>query len=114
MERARNFKEVALGYDEETALREASRCMQCKKPLCRLSCPVDVLIPDFIKLVKEKDFVGTSKKLKEKNNLPAICGRVCPQESQCENKCILGKKGDPVAIGQGPNPLVTKKLPAWS
>ncbi len=99
-ERARNFSEVALGYDEETALLEASRCLQCKKPLCRQGCPVEVLIPDFINLVKECDFMGAAQKLKEKNNLPAVCGRVCPQESQCESKCILGKKGEPVAIGR--------------
>jgi glutamate synthase (NADPH) small chain len=99
-ERAQNFKEVATGYTEETAMLEASRCLQCKKPLCREGCPVEVLIPDFIKLVSEKDFMGAAKKLKEKNNLPAVCGRVCPQESQCESKCILGKKGESVAIGR--------------
>ncbi len=99
-ERARNFSEVALGYDEETALLEASRCLQCKKPLCRQGCPVEVLIPDFINLVKERDFMGAAQKLKEKNNLPAVCGRVCPQENQCESKCILGKKGESVAIGR--------------
>lgn len=100
IERAQNFKEVATGYTEETAMLEASRCLQCKKPLCREGCPVEVLIPDFIKLVTEKDFMGAAKKLKEKNNLPAVCGRVCPQESQCESKCILGKKGESVAIGR--------------
>ncbi len=99
-ERARNFSEVALGYDEETALLEASRCLQCKKPLCRQGCPVEVLIPDFIQLIKERDFMGAARKLKEKNNLPAVCGRVCPQESQCESKCIVGKKGEPVGIGR--------------
>jgi len=99
-ERATNFSEVALGYNAETAALEASRCLQCKKPLCRQGCPVEVLIPDFIKLITEKDFLGAAKKLKEKNNLPAVCGRVCPQESQCESKCVLGKKGDSVAIGR--------------
>ncbi|HWJ02735.1 MAG TPA: NADPH-dependent glutamate synthase [Verrucomicrobiae bacterium] len=99
-ERAANFKEVALGYTEETAMLEASRCLQCKKPLCRQGCPVEVLIPDFIKLISEKDFMGAAQKLKEKNNLPAVCGRVCPQEAQCESKCILGIKGDSVAIGR--------------
>ena len=99
-ERAQNFKEVALGYTEETAILEASRCLQCKKPLCRQGCPVEVLIPDFIKLVSEQDFMGAAQKLKEKNNLPAVCGRVCPQESQCESKCILGIKGESVAIGR--------------
>lgn len=98
--RVKNFSEVATGYSEEQALLEASRCLQCKKPLCRTGCPVEVLIPDFIKLVSEKDFAGAAVKLKEKNNLPAICGRVCPQESQCESKCIVGKKGEPVAIGR--------------
>ncbi len=100
LERAKNFKEVALGFTEDTALLEASRCLQCKKPLCRQACPVEVLIPDFIKLVSEQDFMGAAQKLKEKNNLPAVCGRVCPQESQCESQCILGKKGQPVAIGR--------------
>lgn len=99
-ERARNFSEVALGYSEETAVLEASRCLQCKKPLCRQGCPVEVLIPDFIKLISEKDFLGAAKKLKEKNTLPAICGRVCPQENQCEGKCVLGKKGESVAVGR--------------
>lgn len=99
-ERIRNFGEVALGYSEEAALAEAERCLQCKKPLCRQGCPVEVDIPDFIKLIKEKDYLGAAKKLKEKNNLPAICGRVCPQENQCEKYCILGKKGEPVGIGR--------------
>ena len=98
--RATNFTEVATGYSEEQALLEASRCLQCKKPLCRQGCPVEVLIPDFIKLISEKDYMGAARKLKEKNNLPAVCGRVCPQESQCESKCILGIKSDPVAIGR--------------
>ncbi len=99
-ERARNFSEVALGYTEEMALQEASRCLQCKKPKCREGCPVEVYIPDFIGLIKEKDYLGAARKLKEKNNLPAICGRVCPQESQCESLCIVGKKNDPVGIGR--------------
>lgn len=95
-----NFDEVALGYDEETARKEAERCLQCKKPLCREGCPVGVLIPQFIKALREGDMTGAVEAMKVKNNLPAICGRVCPQESQCEGKCILGKKGEPVAIGR--------------
>lgn len=99
-ERVTNFKEVALGYTEEDALKEADRCLECKKPKCVEGCPVEVPIPEFIKLIKEKDFQGAALKIKEKNNLPAICGRVCPQESQCEERCIVGKKGDPVGIGR--------------
>lgn len=98
--RVKNFDEVALGYSEEQALIEASRCLQCKKPLCMEGCPVEVPIPDFIKLIKEKKYEEAISKIKEKNNLPAICGRVCPQENQCEKKCILGKKSKPVAIGR--------------
>lgn len=99
-ERITNFKEVALGYSEKTALAEAERCIQCKKPGCIKGCPVEVPIPEFIKLIKEKDYDGAIKKVKEKNNLPAICGRVCPQENQCEKYCVLAKKGDPVGIGR--------------
>lgn len=98
--RAKNFNEVALGYSEETVVAEAIRCLQCKKEPCRQGCPVEVYIPQFIKLVAERDFAGAVKKLKEKNALPAICGRVCPQENQCEKYCTLGKKHDPVAIGR--------------
>lgn len=94
-----NFEEVALGFTKEQALAEASRCLNCKKPLCVQGCPVEVDIPGFIAKVKETDFLGAATKIKEKNSLPAICGRVCPQESQCEHLCILGKKGQPVAIG---------------
>ena len=97
--RRRNFKEVPLGYTPEIAMKEASRCLQCKKPSCREGCPVQVDIPAFIKLIKEGDFTGAIRKIWEKNSLPAICGRVCPQELQCEGHCILGKKGEPVAIG---------------
>ncbi len=97
--RRRNFDEVPLGLTEEMAIVEASRCLQCKKPLCIDGCPVSVKIPDFIKLIAEKDFSGAARKLWETNALPAVCGRVCPQEDQCEGKCILSKKGDPVAIG---------------
>ncbi len=99
-ERSRNFNEVALGYTREHALLEASRCLSCKKPQCMEGCPVDVDIPDFIKFIQAEDFQSAINKIKEKNNLPAICGRVCPQESQCEKYCILGKKSQPVAIGR--------------
>ncbi len=97
--RAKNFDEVPFGYDEETAKREAGRCLQCKKPSCVEGCPVSVDIPSFIAKIKEGDFTGACRNLWEKNALPAVCGRVCPQELQCEGKCIVGKKGDPVAIG---------------
>lgn len=98
--RSRNFEEVALGYSEETARKEAERCLQCKKPACSEGCPVGVLIPQFILALREGDMPKAVQAMKVKNNLPAICGRVCPQEVQCEGKCILGKKGEPVAIGR--------------
>ncbi len=94
-----NFKEVPFGYSDEEAIIEAKRCLKCKKPLCVQGCPVEVKIPEFIGLVAEGKFVEAARKIKETNSLPAICGRVCPQEEQCEIKCILGKKGEPVAIG---------------
>ncbi|MBC7075101.1 MAG: NADPH-dependent glutamate synthase [Syntrophomonadaceae bacterium] len=99
-ERVKNFNEVALGYTEEQALIEASRCLGCKKPLCVEGCPVDIDIPAFIKFIQEKEYQKAIEKIKEKNNLPAICGRVCPQENQCEKRCVLGKKAEPVAIGR--------------
>lgn len=98
--RVTNFKEVALGYSEETALAEANRCLNCKKPKCKEGCPVDVPIPEFISKIKEQDYMGAIQVIKSKNSLPAVCGRVCPQESQCENFCLVGKKGDPVGIGR--------------
>ncbi len=98
--RARNFKEVSLGYTEEDALLEASRCLQCKKPKCIKGCPVEIDIKEFIKLIEEKKFEESLAKIREKNTLPAICGRVCPQEDQCEKECILGIKDEPVAIGR--------------
>jgi glutamate synthase (NADPH/NADH) small chain len=97
--RRRNFQEVPLGYTKEMAMEEASRCLQCKKPACVVGCPVGVDIPGFIKLIKEADFTGAIRNLWSKNALPAVCGRVCPQEIQCEGQCILAKKGEPVAIG---------------
>lgn len=98
--RAKNFEEVALGYSEELALLEAERCLQCKKPKCIEGCPVSVPIPEFIAAVKEKDYKKAIAVIKSRNLLPAVCGRVCPQESQCENLCIVGKKNEPVGIGR--------------
>lgn len=98
--RAKNFNEVPYGYPPEIAQLEASRCLQCKKPKCVEGCPVEIDIPGFIKLIYDGDFVGAARKLKERNSLPAICGRVCPQEDQCEKYCVVGKKDQPVAIGR--------------
>ena len=98
--RARNFDEVPFGYTPEMAQAEASRCLQCKKPACRKGCPVQIYIPDFIAQIEEGNFQRSAEILKEKNSLPAVCGRVCPQESQCETYCVVGKKGEPVAIGR--------------
>ena len=97
--RKKNFKEVPFGYSIEQARREATRCIQCKKPLCFEGCPVNIDIPAFIKLIGEGDYIGAARKIKETNGLPAVCGRVCPQEDQCEKVCVIGKKGDPVYIG---------------
>ena len=99
LERARNFMEVPYGYTPDEAVREASRCLSCLKPTCRSGCPVSIDIPSFIKLIREGRFIEAAWKIKEDNALPAVCGRVCPQEIQCESMCILGKKGEPVAIG---------------
>lgn len=98
--RAGNFDEVALGYTEELAIKEASRCLFCKNPTCVQGCPVSVPIKEFIALIKSGDFKEAAAKIKEKNALPAVCGRVCPQESQCEQKCVLAKKDAAVAIGR--------------
>ncbi len=95
-----NFLEVTLGYTDEMAKEEAERCLQCKTRPCVAGCPVNVQIPEFIKLIIEGDFEGAYEKIRETNSLPAICGRVCPQESQCEKLCVRGKKGEPVAIGR--------------
>jgi len=97
--RARNFDEVPTGQSPETAMKEAERCLQCKKPACVEGCPVGVDIPGFIGLVKDGKFTEAISKIWEKNSLPAVCGRVCPQELQCEGVCIVGKKDQPVAIG---------------
>ncbi len=98
--RIQNFNEVALGYTRENAIREASRCLNCKNMPCVEGCPVNVQIPQFIKKIKDGDFMGAIHAIKETNSLPAVCGRVCPQETQCESKCVLGKKGQPIAIGR--------------
>ncbi len=99
-ERIKNFNEVALGYTEEMAVAEAERCLLCKKPLCVEGCPAEVKIPEFIALIRERKFIEAARKIKETNALPAVCGRVCPQEEQCEEKCVLNKKGAPIAIGR--------------
>jgi glutamate synthase (NADPH/NADH) small chain len=97
--RRHNFQEVPCGLSEEQALQEASRCLGCPKKPCVAGCPVEVDIPGFIDLILEKDYAGAARKIKETNALPAVCGRVCPQEEQCEAVCVTGKKGKPVAIG---------------
>lgn len=98
--RATNFEEVCLGYNEEEAVAEAERCLNCKKPMCVGGCPVNINIPAFIEQVKNRDFEKAAQIIGESSALPAVCGRVCPQETQCEGKCILGIKGEPVAIGK--------------
>lgn len=94
-----NFDEVPLGYSPDTAIEEARRCLQCKKPSCITGCPVQIDIPGFVKEIAEGDFENAVQTIWKRNSLPAVCGRVCPQEIQCEGECILGKKDDPVAIG---------------
>lgn len=98
-ERIRSFNEVALGYSLTDAIAEANRCLQCKVPKCVEGCPVNIDIPAFIRLIRESKFDEALEKIREKNSLPAICGRVCPQEDQCMGKCVLGLKGEPVNIG---------------
>ena len=100
LDRIHNFYEVALGYTEEQAVAEAERCLQCPNPHCVQGCPVDIDIPAFIKEIKDKNFLASGAKLKEKNSLPAVCGRVCPQENQCQKFCVIGKMGDPISIGR--------------
>lgn len=99
-ERVNSFAEVALGYTEEQAVRETQRCLSCPNPQCVKGCPVGVEIPAFIKLIKERKYVDAIRKVKEKNNLPALCGRVCPQEEQCQKFCVMGKKGESISIGR--------------
>ena len=98
--RARNFQEVTLGYTEEMAVEEAGRCLNCKNPKCVEGCPVNVRIPEFIAKVRERDFKAAYEIITSTNALPALSGRVCPQETQCESKCVRGVKGEPVAIGR--------------
>jgi glutamate synthase (NADPH/NADH) small chain len=98
--RATNFEQVAQGYTEEMALSEAMRCLQCKNPVCMTGCPVSVKIPNFIKHLREKNYQAAIDTIKETNSLPAVCGRVCPQEHQCESKCVLARTGQPIAIGR--------------
>ncbi len=98
--RNKNFKEVALGYTEEMAINEAQRCLNCKNKPCVSGCPVNVRIPEFVAKVAEGDFAGAYEVITSTNSLPAICGRVCPQESQCEGKCVRGIKGEPVGVGR--------------
>ena len=99
-ERRKNFQEVSLGYTPAMAQLEASRCIQCKKPKCVIGCPVRVAIPDFLKQVAKGDFLGAARTVKNSNALPAVTGRVCPQEDQCEKHCVIGIKGEPLAIGK--------------
>lgn len=98
--RAKNFLEVATGYTMQMALDEASRCLHCKHKPCVNGCPVNINIPDFIKMITEENFEGAYQVISESSSLPAVCGRVCPQESQCESKCVRGIKTEPVAIGR--------------
>ena len=99
-QRAHNFDEVCLGYNEEEAVLEASRCLRCKNPQCVQGCPVNINIPEFIFHLKEKDFEAAAKEIAKYSALPAVCGRVCPQEKQCEARCVVGKKGDAISIGK--------------
>ena len=98
--RAHNFDEVALGYDEKAAIDEAQRCLNCKNMPCVSACPVNIQIPQFIGKIKDGDFEGAYRIILESSSLPAVCGRVCPQETQCESKCVRGIKGEPVGIGR--------------
>lgn len=98
--RARNFKEVALGYTEETAVAEANRCLNCKNAPCVAGCPVNIQIPEFISKIKERDYEGAYNIITQSSSLPAVCGRVCPQETQCEQLCTLAKKFESVGIGR--------------
>jgi len=97
--RVKNFQEVNFGYTAEMAVEEAKRCIQCKNPKCNDGCPVFIKIPDFLELVAKGEFIAAARMIKKDNALPAICGRVCPQEEQCEIECVLGVKGEPIAIG---------------
>ena len=98
-ERVNNFKEVELGYNDSEAREEANRCLQCNNPRCVKGCPVGIMIPEFIKCIKEDNIKGAYDVITKSSLLPAICGRVCPQEKQCEKMCIKGLKGDAISIG---------------
>lgn len=98
--RAKNFEEVCLGYNEEEAVKESSRCLNCKNPKCMTGCPVSINIPAFVERIKNNEFEEAAKEIAKYSSLPAVCGRVCPQEKQCEGKCVLGIKGDPLSIGK--------------
>ena len=98
--RATNFEEVCYGYNLEEARTEASRCLHCRNPRCVAACPVGVQIPDFISRLCEGDVAGAADVIARDSSLPSICGRVCPQETQCEGACVLGIKGEPVAVGK--------------
>lgn len=98
--RAQNFKEVCLGYNEDEAVSESLRCLKCKNPKCVTGCPVSINIPAFVERIKNNDFEGAAKEIAKYSSLPAVCGRVCPQEKQCEGKCVLGIKGEPLSIGK--------------
>ena len=100
LERAHNFSEVALGYSEETAIDEANRCLNCKNMPCVEGCPVKIRIPEFIAKIREGEFEEAYKIITKTSSLPAVCGRVCPQETQCESKCVRGIKGESVGIGR--------------
>ncbi|MBU8922832.1 MAG: NADPH-dependent glutamate synthase [Bacteroidales bacterium] len=122
--RGQNFEEVALGYAVDTAIEEAKRCLQCKKPRCVINCPVEIDIPGFIKCIADKEFAKGIKVLKKKNLLPAVCGRVCPQEEQCEKTCVLINKHGEIAIGRlerfladweaGQNRYDIPRIPKWT
>ncbi|MFW9910284.1 MAG: dihydropyrimidine dehydrogenase, partial [Candidatus Thorarchaeota archaeon] len=98
--RSKNFSEVALGYTKEQVMAEAEKCLQCRNPKCVVGCPVEVPIKEFIEFIRQGDFMAAAAKIKETNSLPAVCGRVCPQETQCEMKCIYGIRNEPIAIGR--------------
>ena len=98
--RITNFEEVSLGYNADEALLEASRCLECKKPMCVEGCPVSISIPNFIHHIKAGDFKSAAEIIAQASALPAVCGRVCPQETQCEGRCIMGVKQEPVSIGK--------------
>jgi len=97
--RSQDCNEVTIGYTEEEAVKEASRCLLCSAPQCVKGCPVKVDIPEFIRLIRKKQYSAAARKIREKNSLPAICGRVCPQKKQCQRFCYLGKRGAPLSIG---------------